>query len=461
MAKTIKYTGTQDRWAELPVTGSQAIWRTGQQESRSDSEAAQLLATGLFAGVGDAVLALPARIKKSHQLTRSARGKLSTGTTSAASVPYTHHMLMEISADFTGVRFGIPNLETVAITGVTASVAVTSSTTSLINPTVGTALTNDMITGWVQATFSGSNSVTLPARIAANVPSITYSDWVPLKSIARSDGGTLPLLMIRQCYPTGTPNFSQHFATANVDFSAIGAPYFKATRQGVDGVASPATFTNASPLNTWTVGPVQVRSNRQGVNIAFFGDSLTEGQPGPAIDLNSWGLRACNQLTASSLPVSCCNLGWSGGVTADFYTRALARLSELKPEIAYMSVWSPNDSSVTAALTNKMIDRAIDFVNACEAAGVIPALSTCVPTEGSGSGAFMTAVDAFVRDIGSAGRVLVLDFRAVLDSDPSSGGGSGLFKSGMKFDSTHPNDVGIDAMAAEAVSKLQGYIRGY
>jgi len=57
MAKTIKYTGTQDRWAELPVTGSQAIWRIGQQESRSDSEAALLLASGLFSTVADAVIA--------------------------------------------------------------------------------------------------------------------------------------------------------------------------------------------------------------------------------------------------------------------------------------------------------------------------------------------------------------------------------------------------------------------
>lgn len=58
MAKTIKYIGTQDRWAELPVTGTQSIWRVGQQESRSDSEAKLLLATGFFASVGDGVLDL-------------------------------------------------------------------------------------------------------------------------------------------------------------------------------------------------------------------------------------------------------------------------------------------------------------------------------------------------------------------------------------------------------------------
>ena len=51
MAKTIKYTGTQVRWPELAITGKQSVWSPGQQDERSDSEAALLIATGLFAGV--------------------------------------------------------------------------------------------------------------------------------------------------------------------------------------------------------------------------------------------------------------------------------------------------------------------------------------------------------------------------------------------------------------------------
>ena len=55
MSKTIKYTGTQDPWPELAVTGKQSSWRRGQQEERPDDEAALLLATGLFDGVPIAV----------------------------------------------------------------------------------------------------------------------------------------------------------------------------------------------------------------------------------------------------------------------------------------------------------------------------------------------------------------------------------------------------------------------
>lgn len=51
MSKTIKFTGTQVRWAELAVTGKQSTWDPGDQDERSDAEAGLLLGTGLFTQV--------------------------------------------------------------------------------------------------------------------------------------------------------------------------------------------------------------------------------------------------------------------------------------------------------------------------------------------------------------------------------------------------------------------------
>lgn len=48
MPKTIKYIGTQDGWAEIAVTGRPWNWNLGTTDQRSDVQAAQLLATGLF-----------------------------------------------------------------------------------------------------------------------------------------------------------------------------------------------------------------------------------------------------------------------------------------------------------------------------------------------------------------------------------------------------------------------------
>lgn len=44
----LTYIGTQNRWPEISVTGKQSAWMLGQVEERSESEAALLMATGLF-----------------------------------------------------------------------------------------------------------------------------------------------------------------------------------------------------------------------------------------------------------------------------------------------------------------------------------------------------------------------------------------------------------------------------
>lgn len=51
MSKTVKYIGSQQRWPELSTTGKQSTWLPGQTEERSDAEAAQLKATGLFSDI--------------------------------------------------------------------------------------------------------------------------------------------------------------------------------------------------------------------------------------------------------------------------------------------------------------------------------------------------------------------------------------------------------------------------
>jgi hypothetical protein len=51
MPKTIRFNGSERGWDELSVTGKPSVWQPGQQEERSDSEAALLIATGLFSQV--------------------------------------------------------------------------------------------------------------------------------------------------------------------------------------------------------------------------------------------------------------------------------------------------------------------------------------------------------------------------------------------------------------------------
>lgn len=78
MAKTIKYIGTQDPWPEISVTGKQSIWHRGQIEERTDSEAGQLLGSGLFSEV-------QSRIATAAQISTDSFGKAGGFTASGIS----------------------------------------------------------------------------------------------------------------------------------------------------------------------------------------------------------------------------------------------------------------------------------------------------------------------------------------------------------------------------------------
>ena len=59
----IKYTGTQQRWPELSITGKQSVWMLGQIEERDDVEAGKLLATGLFKAEPVPLYAIPSSLE--------------------------------------------------------------------------------------------------------------------------------------------------------------------------------------------------------------------------------------------------------------------------------------------------------------------------------------------------------------------------------------------------------------
>ena len=64
MPLTIKYNGNERGWDELSITGKQSVWNPGQQEERSDAEAALLIGTGLFSRVfTDSLEALGAEVE--------------------------------------------------------------------------------------------------------------------------------------------------------------------------------------------------------------------------------------------------------------------------------------------------------------------------------------------------------------------------------------------------------------
>ena len=115
MSKFVKYIGTQTRWPELAVTGKQSTWSPGWTDERSDSEAAQLLATGLFFDV-DSINQTPAESaalsglvsgagKQASQCVRSGRSVVGWSLTNGGGATAT----MAVTA--TGSPFGFPAIK--------------------------------------------------------------------------------------------------------------------------------------------------------------------------------------------------------------------------------------------------------------------------------------------------------------------------------------------------------------
>ena len=78
MPKYVEFIGTQQRWPELAITGKQSVWMPGQAEERSDAEAAQLLATGLFKSPDDTLTAADIAANKSLVTDAGNGAKLAT-----------------------------------------------------------------------------------------------------------------------------------------------------------------------------------------------------------------------------------------------------------------------------------------------------------------------------------------------------------------------------------------------
>src|SRR5689334_5632209 len=80
--------------------------------------------------------------------------------------------------EFTHVRVILKNGEATppSVTGVILAVT-NSVATSRIVPSTGNTLTGDGSTGWVRATFSGSNTPVLTTGTQA-LPSVLVSDWI-------------------------------------------------------------------------------------------------------------------------------------------------------------------------------------------------------------------------------------------------------------------------------------------
>lgn len=243
---------------------------------------------------------------QTNVLTKNPFGRWKTFLTGTV---LTMQTTMEMSTDFYGLRIALPNLAETTVTGVRVAVAVTNdfggteSFQTTPYPNGG---------GWKGIDWTevgGTNSVDLPPRIAAERPSVTYSDVYPMVSIPRTNGSTRPLLMVRVQYPANsliTVPYSGFFGWRN-----SGGPHlpFRTSSQAVAGVDVTADYTTFTSIDQDAIIPmVQYLSYRQGHQIMVVGDSIAEGLGGVVRDFGAIP-EACSRIATAQYPVEYYNCG--------------------------------------------------------------------------------------------------------------------------------------------------------
>lgn len=421
-------------WDPTPPGGSQSTSRGGVNPaadgaSLSSTEVAATRA--LVSGAGK-ISPYP---RRSSIITRAMATFLNAGTANAAP-GWTSHIRVAADAEFTHIRLLIPNLEAAAVTNCTAIVAATANSTSKITPT-GT---------WATVTVAGASTFTLPARVSASEPSYTVSDWIRLDSIARDDGGTLPLAMARLFIPQASNATFSATGGLNSGFDALYPDALAwQTRQQVDGVGTPANLTGTGEGSTVAFHSVQFRSSVANATILGVGDSITSGFAG-TVQQNNWGWRAVDALRRLGHRVSWLNGGVNGQTSAQYLARGKSLAAATAPQIVTYSPFTPNDGNPSASTIATQWANTLEFLEWASANRYVPVLTTPCPWD-----SLTGPQDAFrvaLRDrvLALADRVDVIDFDAVLSTQAAPA----RWGAGLGDGDKHPIDAGYAAMAAAA-----------
>lgn len=250
---------------------------------------------------------------------------------------------------------------------------------------------------WTSVTFdsAGADSSFPPAsypRTAASLsltgsdvtnPVLGFSDWIKIRSEARTDGGSLPLLYIRT-YFDSTNTATRICGSAPVaawDASAVGKDRIWASWSGGND-STTSDYTSAPPTRgaySPVVGVRFLTRSQQGVTVMFGGDSITQGTTSSQ-ELRSWGFLACVQATADlGMPISHVNAGWASQSSLSFYNRVVRGLDYFKPQILFFAPWTPNDVNTLAAAYDSWL-RAMQIAEICRQKDIRPVLWTPIPS---------------------------------------------------------------------------------
>ena len=389
-----------------------------------------------------------------------------------------HTQTTEVPPSWVRLVWPYDQLDTCTITG--AIIAPSASVTSPINPVDE----NGDPVDWIDVTF---NNAGLPLTLAAQLDAeddqagaddttqvlfeppvngsvwpdgprlksqrYTYSDWIPIKALARTDVvGGYPIIMHRVKF-TGAISLTQEVSAA--DHLLMGGHQVKAYATAGDCVATPASFVSTT-LTDIATPIVQYITTHPVVSLAVAGDS-TQTPTANHVSLTALAI------STDENPVEFF-AGGTGGFDAEAYCGNMRRLApHLKLSIVFIEVRSANGITSVA-------DAELDWATAIALAdtvrgyGGIPVLMTPMPcpTRINAAGD-PTAVEASRLDI--VARCLAAQEAGmhVLDlNDFYSDGATPVanFRTGTSNDGIHPTDTGQSSCAIDLTTPFTRTLLG-
>lgn len=394
------------------------------------------------------------------------------GSIGALSDAVTYGIKIEAEADFDAVALLWVNHESTAVNNCKAVVAATETFLTdtqdrRYRPVVGGTVYNTLRGasapyGWDAVTWGGAPTVNIPSAGGAAAPQVVVSDFMPISSVPRADGGARPLLLIR-AYHNGATDGAYTYESRNYNASYNAATPDNRGRlidTSVFAGDAVGTLANAMLIGTksFLLAPI-FRFRHNTVTVASVGDSISAGT-GSAGGLSSWNRRACYDLSTPLAPVIPMNMGYASQPTATYLGAARVILAAARPTIAFYFPYSPNDAISTSQ--RKVMDamaRCADFIDFCNANSIVPIIATPVPNNNltEAEDALRKAIASAVVAMGAARDVVVADFGAVT----GDGATPERWRAGLSSDALHPSDAGHEAMAVAAKAAISTVLANY
>lgn len=317
----------------------------------------------------------------------------SAPNTTGSALNWTTGIKLETERHYDGLAVVICNCITAIMKGVKAVVAASetfsqSTQDTRYRPVVGGVTYNTLrggtdAYGWDQCTFSSgaSSTVDVPASSGGtddlklqNSTSV-ISDVMPISSVDRADGSSLPIAMARINYdPTVVDG------RGNWPFIAVVGEYTTSSGRKIDigtsgadciGTAGSLLGSNMASSSAAMMWAYIVARHTSGVcTVAGMGDSHKEqsGILSPAgEDLSSnYVLRACHDLSTRKRPVVPANLGLSSRNSASYTAHGKTVMEVIRPTILLYQIFSVNDAQTSQRKVQDRLQEAMALIKWCQ-----------------------------------------------------------------------------------------------